>query len=164
MAALETIAMALGRLDKFEASARLLGAAKEQRERVGAPTFFAATEARDRAAAAALATLGEETFDAAMNTGAKADPNDILAELSQHLDEMGSDERARSVPVSRFGLSAREQEVLRLVVEGRSNPEIAAVLFISHKTVRNHVTNILAKLGVESRTAAATFALRQGID
>ena len=62
----------------------------------------------------------------------------------------------------RNGLTVRERDVLRLLVEGHSNPEIAATLFISHKTVRNHVTNILAKLGVESRTAAATFALRHG--
>jgi predicted ATPase/DNA-binding CsgD family transcriptional regulator len=60
-------------------------------------------------------------------------------------------------------LSPREIEVLCLIVEGYSNPEIAARLFISHKTVRNHVTNILAKLGVESRTAAATHALRLGL-
>jgi NarL family two-component system response regulator LiaR len=53
--------------------------------------------------------------------------------------------------------------VLRLVVEGQSNQEIADALFISQKTVRNHVTSILAKLEVESRTAAATFALRQGL-
>jgi DNA-binding CsgD family transcriptional regulator len=63
----------------------------------------------------------------------------------------------------RFGLSAREREVLRLVVDGRTNPEIAAALSISHKTVRNHVTSILGKLDVESRTAAATLALRQGL-
>jgi DNA-binding NarL/FixJ family response regulator len=63
----------------------------------------------------------------------------------------------------RFGLTDREFHVLRLLVEGHTNPEIAATLFISHKTVRNHVTSILTKLGVESRTAAATFALRHGI-
>jgi DNA-binding NarL/FixJ family response regulator len=62
-----------------------------------------------------------------------------------------------------FGLSRREMDVLRLVVEGHSNPEIATSLFISPKTVRNHMTNILAKLGVESRTAAATFAVRHDL-
>ena len=61
------------------------------------------------------------------------------------------------------GLTAREIEVLRLLVEGRSNPQIADALFISRKTASNHVTSILAKLGVESRTAAASFAVRQGL-
>jgi DNA-binding NarL/FixJ family response regulator len=50
---------------------------------------------------------------------------------------------------------------LRLVAEGYSNQEIAAALFISPRTVTNHVVNILNKLGVESRTAAATLAVRQ---
>ena len=64
---------------------------------------------------------------------------------------------------SPFDLTARECEVLRLLVQGHTNPEIAAALFISRKTASNHVTNILAKLGVETRTAAATYAVRQGL-
>src|SRR5215213_9245473 len=60
-------------------------------------------------------------------------------------------------------LTERERQVLRLLVEGHSNPEIAHTLFISQKTARNHVTNILTKLGVDSRTAAATFAIRHGL-
>ena len=56
------------------------------------------------------------------------------------------------------GLSPREVEVLRLVAAGRSNPEIAAELFLSEKTVARHLSNIFAKLDVGSRTAAAAFA------
>jgi DNA-binding NarL/FixJ family response regulator len=56
------------------------------------------------------------------------------------------------------GLSPRELEVLRLVAAGKSNPEIAAALVLSRKTVSRHLSNIFAKLDVGSRTAAAAFA------
>jgi DNA-binding NarL/FixJ family response regulator len=59
-------------------------------------------------------------------------------------------------------LSAREMEVLIYVTQGMSNKEIAHTLGISHQTVKNHVTSILRKLGVEDRTQAAIYALRRG--
>jgi DNA-binding CsgD family transcriptional regulator len=62
------------------------------------------------------------------------------------------------------GLTRRELEVLRLLVEGRSNRQIAETLFISGKTASVHVTNILTKLGVHSRLEAAATARRLGLD
>ncbi len=59
-------------------------------------------------------------------------------------------------------LSEREMEVLACVVRGMSNKEIAARLNISHQTVKNHVTAILRKFGVEDRTQAVVFALKRG--
>ncbi|HIE39342.1 MAG TPA: response regulator transcription factor [Anaerolineales bacterium] len=59
-------------------------------------------------------------------------------------------------------LSAREMEILRLVVAGMSNKEIAYHLGISHQTVKNHITALLSKLGVADRTQAAVYALRHG--
>jgi DNA-binding NarL/FixJ family response regulator len=59
-------------------------------------------------------------------------------------------------------LSRREMEVLTHLTQGMSNKEIASILGISHQTVKNHVTSILRKLGVEDRTQAAVYALRRG--
>jgi DNA-binding CsgD family transcriptional regulator len=61
------------------------------------------------------------------------------------------------------GLTEREVEVLRLVATGRTNPEIAADLVLSEKTVARHLSNIFAKLDVPTRTAAAAFAYRNGL-
>jgi DNA-binding NarL/FixJ family response regulator len=56
-------------------------------------------------------------------------------------------------------LTAREVEVLRLVAAGHTNPQIAATLFLSEKTVARHLSNIFGKIDVSSRTAAATYAI-----
>ena len=60
-------------------------------------------------------------------------------------------------------LSGREMEVVRLLAQGKSNREIAEQLVITELTVRTHVSNILGKLHVASRTQAALYALREGI-
>ena len=60
-------------------------------------------------------------------------------------------------------LTPREVEVLRLVARGMENPEIAAQLVISEATVRTHVSNIMSKLHLASRTQAALYALREGL-
>jgi DNA-binding NarL/FixJ family response regulator len=61
------------------------------------------------------------------------------------------------------GLTDREVEVLRLVARGRANKEIARELTIVEKTVKTHVSSILAKLGLQSRTQAALFAVKHGL-
>lgn len=68
-----------------------------------------------------------------------------------------------AVTLNELALTARETEVLRYIVEGLSNKEIAKALFISEKTVKNHVTHILKKLDVDDRTQAAVFAVREGL-
>ena len=63
----------------------------------------------------------------------------------------------------RFGLTRKELEVLRLLREGLTNREIGERLYISPRTAQTHVQNIMAKLDAGSRTAAATFAVVEGI-
>ena len=78
-------------------------------------------------------------------------------------DAAGASEAAPVKTVDHWGLSDREQEVLALVAAGRTNGEIGAALFISTKTASVHVTHILDKLGVSSRTEAALLASRSGV-
>jgi DNA-binding NarL/FixJ family response regulator len=65
-------------------------------------------------------------------------------------------------PSGSSGLTEREGDVLRELTQGRSNREIARALVVSEKTVKTHVSNILLKLGVQDRTQAALWAVRNG--
>ncbi len=66
-------------------------------------------------------------------------------------------------PESPEALTERESEVLRLLARGKANKQIATSLFVSEKTVKAHVSSILMKLGVHSRTQAALHAVRTGL-
>ncbi|HEY3342393.1 MAG TPA: response regulator transcription factor [Anaerolineae bacterium] len=66
-------------------------------------------------------------------------------------------------PESPETLTERETDVLRLLAQGQSNKEIARALNIGEKTVKTHVSNVLGKLGVQSRTQAALYAVRIGL-
>lgn len=71
--------------------------------------------------------------------------------------------REVKAPESPETLTERETDVLRLLAKGHSNKEIAQTLIIGEKTVKTHVSNVLAKLGVPSRTQAALYAVRIGL-
>ena len=70
---------------------------------------------------------------------------------------------AATVALDRLGLTRRELEVLPLVAAGHTNKRIAELLFISENTAGVHVSNILGKLGVATRTEAAAIAARLGL-
>jgi ATP/maltotriose-dependent transcriptional regulator MalT len=99
---------------------------------------------------------------------------DEIVSICEPLGARPTLERARSlsdrltVPHVRSrhpaGLTGREVEVLRLIAQGMTDREIAEVLFISHHTVMRHVSHILQKLDVDSRSAAAATAVRLGLD
>ena len=66
-------------------------------------------------------------------------------------------------PESPETLTERETEVLQLLARGKANKQIATSLHVTEKTVKAHVSSILAKLGVQSRTQAALYAVRAGL-
>lgn len=82
----------------------------------------------------------------------------VTARLVGELNRLSRQQPAAESMLSR--LTPREKEVLKLIAQGEGNREIAARLFISEKTVKNHITSILRKLGVKDRTQAAIFALK----
>jgi two-component system nitrate/nitrite response regulator NarL len=88
-------------------------------------------------------------------------PKNLLKALLRRT--VSSGRRAVIKPETAPLLTARERQVLALIVEGMSGPEIAAALTIALPTVRTHVANLMAKLGVHSRLHAATFAIKHGL-
>ena len=86
------------------------------------------------------------------------EPDEVLARVQALLRRVSPPE-----PEGCFGLTNREDDVLRLLAEGLEQQEIADRLFISSKTVGKHLEHILAKLGVHSRSQAVAVAYRQGL-
>jgi DNA-binding NarL/FixJ family response regulator len=85
----------------------------------------------------------------------------IAAKVLQRLRAQSKDiDAAETI---RAELSDRELQVLKLIANGKDNAQIASELFISPKTVKNHISNILMKLQIENRIQAAVYAVRSGI-
>lgn len=97
--------------------------------------------------------------------------NELLTTIKEMAPQPSQDGRSRhlhvvTVPAERdalSNLSDRELEVVRLVAEGLSNKEISARLSLSDKTVKNHISHILAKMGLTARTQVAVYAIRAGL-
>jgi DNA-binding NarL/FixJ family response regulator len=84
----------------------------------------------------------------------------VAAKVLQRVRAAGPTHSERA---ARAELSERELDVLRLIANGKDNAEIAGELHISPKTVKNHISNILMKLGIDNRIQAAVYAVRSGI-
>jgi non-specific serine/threonine protein kinase len=130
------------------AAATLLGSIDALVQDAGGALLPSARDNYDRATTAAGAALGEKRFAALRAAGRR------LA-----LDEAIAIAAAVAVPAGTAGnvLTPREQDVLRLVAQARTDREIAAALFLSPRTVNAHVASILGKLGVSTRREAAAW-------
>jgi DNA-binding CsgD family transcriptional regulator/tetratricopeptide (TPR) repeat protein len=162
---LEGIAGLADRLRRPERAMHLAGAAAALREAIGLPLTPLEQAEHEQRVAWARGQLGAAPFAAAWEAGRALTPEAALAEAALLLHEPLPRVQTELLPAptAPFDLTPREREVLRLLVQGQTNPEIARSLFISRKTASNHVTSILAKLGVDTRTAAATYAVRHNL-
>jgi DNA-binding CsgD family transcriptional regulator len=115
-----------------------------------------------REAHAIAARIGARLLAARIEGLARRLRVDLITDTAKPIAH--AEEAVAAAPADPFGLTGREREVLALVAEGYTNRRIAETLFISESTAGVHVSNILGKLGVATRTEAAAVAVRLGLD
>jgi DNA-binding CsgD family transcriptional regulator len=148
-----------------DASARFLSAANVLRDAVGHVFALPERAAFERTERSLRDALNPDDYARAYQTGADQPLDTVLDEASAFLTRICSvDDPPPAVRAAQpFGLTARELDVLRLLVQGKSDREIAELLFIGTRTVETHVSNLIAKLGVPNRTEATARALQTGL-
>jgi DNA-binding CsgD family transcriptional regulator len=153
---IEGVGIVASAIGQAEQGATLLGAAEATRERIGLRFRVMENQvALDQAVTTIRTVLGDHTFGAVWSAGRNLTPGQAVA--------AALDPFLPSTSGSSIVLTARESEILRLLAAGLTDPAIAETLFISVRTVENHVARIFAKLGVRTRTAAATAAIASGL-
>jgi LuxR family transcriptional regulator, maltose regulon positive regulatory protein len=185
LAGLELLARALVELSEGDRAKAAVGELRELAEELGTESLRASALAAEGAVAAATGEpeaacrCYEDAVDLFQRNGAPFETALARTELARVLSALGrteaaerqaraADEAMRAMraagdqgPVT--DLTAREVEVLRLVADGLTNPAIAERLVISEHTVHRHLANILTKLGLSSRAAAAAWAAQRGL-
>jgi predicted ATPase/DNA-binding CsgD family transcriptional regulator len=179
---LEGTATLAATMGQFERAARLLGAAQAIREQTGRPLDNPLRPAYDHLVATVRAALGDVPWAAAWEAGrslplavAAAEANDFLTAIAtgtvppSPAPTLATGDSSPGTPVAArpavaaSDLTRREREILRLLCQRWTDPEIAEKLFLSPRTASNHVGSILSKLGVANRREAAALAARSGL-
>jgi len=153
---LDTLAGVCARGRRPDVAARLLGSAEALRERLGAVLPPAMSELRDRDLPLARAQLSEPEFARWWAEGR-------TLTLDEAVREFESAKIIETAKTAAGHLTAREIEVLRLVADGLTDPQIAERLVLSIRTVNAHLRSIYNKLDVNTRTAAAKWAMENGL-
>jgi non-specific serine/threonine protein kinase len=158
---LEGLAAVAARQGQPERAARLGGAAEALREAMGAPPPPPHRAHYERYLNAARGRVGAAAWTTAWAAG-RALPREEAIALALALAPVDG-EQATPAPAgdNQAGLSTREVEVLGLVAQGLTNAQVAARLFLSPRTIDQHLRSIYNKLGVGNRAAATRFAIEQ---
>jgi predicted ATPase/DNA-binding CsgD family transcriptional regulator len=160
MNALYVLAQAAAADRQPERAALLLSASESMLETIGSPWAPLHRQQRDQLIRDSQMLTTADQWENAWSSGRSMSLDEVIDCALEPEDAAPADASRAKGP----GITERELDVLRLLVEGRSNQEIAGVLFISPHTAARHIANIMNKLGVDSRTAAATWAVRHGIN
>ena len=158
---LGSVAAARGHADT---AVMLFGAADAVRAGVGLPSGQHRI-AHQRTIGTLRQALGHQAFELAWQAG-RTQPLVAAVALGREVasgTEPSDTFRDQSSPTPQFGLTPRELEVVRLIVAGRRDQEIADALFLSRRTVQTHVTHVFTKLRVNTRAEIAAVAIRNGL-
>ena len=153
---LDCLAATAAEAENHVLGARLRGAADAARRHMGMARYRVLDADADARVAALREALGDNEFDAAWAEGAALSLEDAIGYAQR-----GRGERRRASS-GWASLTRAELDVVRLVTEGLGNKEIAARLFVSHRTVHAHLTHVYTKLGLSSRVQLAQEATRRG--
>ena len=133
--------------------------------RIGGHVYGLIRPTYEQADTGSRAALGGERFTASHDAGKRLTLADLLAEadaIVSTAEEIAREPRRRGAGIL-SALTAREREVLNLLANGKTDREIAEILFISRRTVNYHVANILSQLNVHSRQDAVARAQDLGL-
>ena len=164
---LEGLAGVAASQGEFRWAGQLWGAAEALREVTAFPLPPVDRAGYEQAVHAARAQLGAPAFAAAWQEGRTMTPGQALAAQGRVISPppilagLLSTSPPKTSPASPSGLTAREVEVLRLLAQGMTNPQIAKRLILSSHTVHAHVRSIYTKLDVNSRSSVTRYAIEQ---
>jgi DNA-binding CsgD family transcriptional regulator len=156
---IESIAAIIMKRGHLEQGVQLLGAAAALREVTALAPTTAERQEREQMLALAQRTLPTAIFQDAWAVGRALSLEQATTKALETTEETS----LRLRPATPFNLTRRELDVLALLCQHLTDPEIARALYISNKTASNHVANILGKLSVSSRREAITLASRHGL-
>jgi DNA-binding CsgD family transcriptional regulator len=158
---LETLAWMAAEGDAYERAAMLLGSAEHVRRATGIEVPDAQQQQHERSIALALEGLGQRPYDVSYERGFTMTTDDAVGFAVE--DRLPLPAVAAAVrPKSEISLTRRELEIARLIAQAMISRDIATKLFISERTVEAHVTNMLNKLGLNSRIELARWLIGVG--